>query len=161
MGVQRAPAGATVLAGQRDPPPAPLGVRGAGGGGAWEYSERQLGPQYWRVNAIRPLLHSEFGLPGAASLEMQRRYLSPQFRTRDETNPAFRHHGGAWWKHGATLDQVFGPIADEDLAVLASQWLQAEGLRYYVEETRRRWPHSAGIFPWQLNEPWPNVVCTS
>src|SRR5439155_20469074 len=49
----------------------------------------------------------------------------------------------------------------EALAVLASQWLQAEALRYYVEETRRRWPDSAGIYPWQLNEPWPNITCTS
>jgi beta-mannosidase len=34
-------------------------------------------------------------------------------------------------------------------------------LRYYIEETRRRWPESVGIYPWQLNEPWPNVACTS
>jgi beta-mannosidase len=129
--------------------------------GPWEYSERQIGAQYWRLNAITPILHSELGLPGAASLETERRYLSPHYWGRTAGNPARRHHGGAWWDHQKTVDRAFGPIADEALAVLASQWLQAEGLRYYIEETRRRWPHSVGIYPWQLDEPWPNVVCTS
>jgi beta-mannosidase len=93
---------------------------------------------------------------------LQHRYLSPRYRTpRLPTNPAQRHHGGAWWDHSATVEQLFGPIEAEDLAVLASQWLQAETLRYYIEETRRRWPESVGIYPWQLNEPWPNVACTS
>ncbi|MDQ5822674.1 MAG: hypothetical protein M3441_00490 [Chloroflexota bacterium] len=130
--------------------------------GPWEYSQRWPGPQYWRFNAIRPLLHSETGAPGEASVALQHRYLSPRHRTpRLPTNPARRHHGGAWWDHSVTVEQLFGLIEDEELAVLASQWLQAETLRYYIEETRRRWPESVGIYPWQLNEPWPNVACTS
>jgi beta-mannosidase len=130
--------------------------------GPWEYSQRWPGPQYWRFNAIRAILHSETGAPGEASVALQHRYLSPRHRTpKLPTNPARRHHGGAWWDHSSTVEQLFGPIEDEELAVLASQWLQAETLRYYIEETRRRWPASVGIYPWQLNEPWPNVVCTS
>jgi beta-mannosidase len=129
--------------------------------GPWEYSERQLGAQYWRINAITPILHSELGAPGEASLETQRRFLAPRYRTREPGNPARRHHGGAWWDHQQHLARLFGAIEDEALAVTASQWLQADTLRYYIEETRRRWPRSAGIYPWQLNEPWPNVVCTS
>ena len=129
--------------------------------GPWEYSERQRGGLDWRIYSICPAWHSELGLPGAASVETQQRFLSPRYRAREVGNPARRHHGAAWWGHQKTLDRAFGPIADENLAVLASQWLQAEGLRYYIEETRRRWPRSVGIFPWQLNEPWPNVDCTS
>jgi beta-mannosidase len=129
--------------------------------GPWDYSQRQPGPQYWRINAVAPVLHSELGAPGMASKETQERTLSPAHRARTPSNPAWRHHGGAWWDHQATLDALFGPIDDPELAVLASQWLQAETLRYYIEETRRRWPRSVGIYPWQLNEPWPNVVCTS
>jgi beta-mannosidase len=129
--------------------------------GRWEYSERQLGAQYWRINAISPVLHSELGLPSAASVATQQRFLSPRYQARTADNPARRHHGAAWWGHQKTLDRAFGPISDGNLAVLARQWLQAEGLRYYIEETRRRWPQSVGIFPWQLNEPWPNVDCTS
>ncbi|HEX8598522.1 MAG TPA: glycoside hydrolase family 2 TIM barrel-domain containing protein [Chloroflexia bacterium] len=130
--------------------------------GPWEYSQRWPGPQYWRFNAICPILHSETGAPGEASVALQHRYLSPRHRTpRLPINPARRHHGGAWWDHSVTVEQLFGPIEDEELAVIASQWLQAETLRYYIEETRRRWPESVGIYPWQLNEPWPNVACTS
>jgi beta-mannosidase len=133
--------------------------------GAWEYSQRMPGPQYWRLNAIRPLLHSELGLPGESSLETLQEYLSPEYRSRKLPNIVRRHHSGAWWEHQDTLEQVFGPFEDTEeartSAILASQWLQADGLRYYIEETRRRWPTTAGIFPWQLNEPWPNVVCTS
>jgi beta-mannosidase len=129
--------------------------------GPWEYSQRQPGPQYWRINDITPALHSELGAPGMASLRAQRRYLSPKYRSCNPANPAWRHHGGAWWDHSTTLEQLFGPIEDDEMAVLASQWLQAEALRYYVEEARRRWPRSGGIYPWQLNEPWPNVACTS
>jgi beta-mannosidase len=129
--------------------------------GPWEYSQRYPGPQYWRINDITPALHSELGAPGMASLQTQRRYLSPRHRSRNPANPAWKHHGGAWWDHQTTVEQVFGPIEDDDLAVLASQWLQAETLRYYIEETRRRWPRSGGIYPWQLNEPWPNMACTS
>jgi beta-mannosidase len=129
--------------------------------GPWEYSQRYPGPQYWRINDITPALHSELGAPGMVSLQTQRRYLSPRHRSRNPANPAWRHHGGAWWDHSRTVEQLFGPIEDDETAVLASQWLQAEALRYYVEETRRRWPRSGGIYPWQLNEPWPNMACTS
>lgn len=129
--------------------------------GPWDYSRRWPGPQYWRINSITPALHSEVGAPGMASLDTQQRFLSPWHRIRKPTNPAWRHHGGAWWDHQVTVDQLFGPIEADDLAALASQWLQAETLRYYIEETRRRRPRSAGIYPWQLNEPWPNMACTS
>ncbi len=128
--------------------------------GPWEYSERWPGAQYWRFNAAAPILHSEVGVPGEASLAGQTAFLSPPYRSRDPEAPVRRHHS-RWWEHHRTLEQVFGRLPDNELAVLASQWLQAEALRYVVEETRRRWPGAAGVFPWQLNEPWPMVVCTS
>ena len=130
--------------------------------GPWEYSQRFPGPQYWRINDIAPALHSETGAPGMSSLSTQRRYLSPLHRSRRPTNPAWTYsRRGAWWDHQTTVEQLFGPVEDDVLPVLASQWLQAETLRYYIEETRRRWPRTAGIYPWQLNEPWPNMACTS
>jgi beta-mannosidase len=42
----------------------------------------------------------------------------------------------------------------------ASQFLQADGLRYAVEANRRR-PGSCGVLPWQLNESFPNGWCTA
>jgi beta-mannosidase len=129
--------------------------------GPWEYSQRQLGQQYWRFNSIKPLLHSEFGLPGEASLETQREYISASYRYPNRPNPVRRHHGGAWWDHHETVVKAFGPLEGAAEYVLGSQWLQAEGLRYAIEESRRRWPHTAGTFLWQLNEPWPQATGTS
>lgn len=86
-------------------------------------------------------------------------FLSASHSVRN--NPARRHHGGDWWDHQAVIEGLFGPVEDGVQFILASQWLQAEGLRYAVEASRRRWPHTAGVFFWQLNEPWPLAVCTS
>lgn len=129
--------------------------------GPWIFNDNPPGPNYSLFNSIRPLLHSELGLPGETDLRDQKKFLSPRFRSRDLANPARRHHNGAWWEHREIVEAFFGPVNEDKLAVLASQWLQAEGLRYYVEETRRRWPVTAGIYLWQLNEPWPTVTCTS
>jgi beta-mannosidase len=129
--------------------------------GPWTYQTNPPGPEYKLFNTIRPLLHSELGLPGETRLGDQKRFLARHFRSRAASNPARRHHDGAWWEHREIVEAFFGPVNDDKLAILASQWLQAEGLRYYVEETRRRWPHSAGIYLWQFNEPWPTVTCTS
>lgn len=127
--------------------------------GPWEYSQRWPGPQYWRFNAINPLLHSEFGLPGEASLATQKEFLTGHAALRQ--HPARRHHGGEWWDHQGTIESVFGLLEDDEQFILASQWLQAEGLRYAIESHRRRWPHTTGAYPWQLNEPWPQATGTN
>jgi beta-mannosidase len=56
---------------------------------------------------------------------------------------------------------LFGPAADLEAYVRASQYLQAEGLRYAVESNRRRKWRCSGTLPWQFNEPWPNAVGTN
>ena len=43
----------------------------------------------------------------------------------------------------------------------ATQFLQADGLRYAVEADRRRKYHNSGTLPWQFNEPYPMAACTS
>lgn len=129
--------------------------------GPWIFSEDPPGPDYRLSNNSSPLLHSELGLPGETDLAEQKRFLSPKHRLRHPSSPARRHHKSDWWEHQKIVGALFGPVEDEELAVLGSQWLQAEGLRYYIEESRRRWPHTIGIYPWQFNEPWPTTVCTS
>ncbi len=129
--------------------------------GPWIFSVDPPGPDYRLSNNISPLLHSELGLPGETDLAEQKRFLSPKHRQRHPSSPARRHHKSDWWEHQKIVEALFGPVEDEELAVLGSQWLQAEGLRYYIEESRRRWPNTIGIYPWQFNEPWPTTVCTS
>jgi beta-mannosidase len=127
--------------------------------GPWVY----LGPteHYRFFNGIEPLLHSEFGCEGAANVEALLwlagdRDLWPP----DESNPLWVHHG-AWWLHREKLEGLFGPNEDLGTFVRASQWMQAEGLRYAVEAHRRRKWQTSGALPWQFNEAWPNAACTN
>lgn len=43
----------------------------------------------------------------------------------------------------------------------ASQFIQAEGVRYIIERNRDRAFECSGCAIWQLNEPWPNSNCTT
>ena len=127
--------------------------------GPWQY----LGPreQYRFFNAIDPLYHSEFGAEGAANLYTLKRFISPKYHfPPDATNPAWVHHG-SWWLHREKLEAMFGKFEDVATFVRASQWMQAEGLRYVIEADRRRKWHTSGSSPWQLNEAFPNASCTN
>ena len=127
--------------------------------GPWQY----LGPQeqYRFFNTIDPLYHSEFGAEGAANLYTLKRFISPKYHfPPDATNPAWIHHG-SWWLHREKLEAMFGKFEDLATFVRASQWMQAEGLRYIIESDRRRKWHTSGSSPWQLNEAFPNTSCTN
>lgn len=56
---------------------------------------------------------------------------------------------------------MFGAWKDTEQYIACSQWMQAEGLRYILEANRRRCFRNSGSIIWQLNEPWPNISCTS
>lgn len=127
--------------------------------GPWKYD----GPEghYSLYNTVDPLLHSEFGVEGAANLGTLRRYLSEKYLwPPTEANPAWVHHG-SWWLHLPLIEQLFGPVDTLEEFVEASQWLHAEGLRYAIEAHRRRTPYCSGTIPWQLNEAYPNAACTN
>ncbi|MGQ9731252.1 MAG: glycoside hydrolase family 2 protein, partial [Candidatus Zipacnadales bacterium] len=127
--------------------------------GPWQYQ----GPveQYTLYNRIDPLLHSEFGVEGAANIHSIRRFASEEHLwPPDEMNPLWLHHG-AWWVQRPMMERVFGPLDDLRTYVMASQFLQAEGLRYACESHRRRKWHCGGTMPWQFNESWPNLSCTN
>ncbi len=127
--------------------------------GPWQYQ----GPeeQYRLYNGIDPLLHAEFGVEGAANLASMRRCNPPeQLWPPDDTNPLWLHRG-SWWIQRPMMRRVFGEIEDLETYVWASQFLQAEGLRYAIESNRRRKWRCAGTSPWQFNESWPNLSCTN
>jgi beta-mannosidase len=58
-------------------------------------------------------------------------------------------------------EEIFGKFDSLEQFTAASQFIQAEGLRYIVESNRRRKFNNSGTVIWQFNEPWPNVSCTS
>jgi beta-mannosidase len=127
--------------------------------GPWKYAG--LEKQYELYNAIDALLHSEFGVEGTANLDTLKQFFSPEYQwPPDRTNAAWVHHG-SWWMQREMIEQVFGPMTELEAYVRASQWLQAEGLRYAIEAHRRRTGHCSGVLPWQFNEAFPNACCTN
>ncbi|MFA9445055.1 glycoside hydrolase family 2 TIM barrel-domain containing protein [Egicoccus sp. AB-alg6-2] len=127
--------------------------------GPWEHQ----GPAAHRrlYNRSTSLLHSEFGVEGMADLTTIEAYLDEARRwPADRSNPDVVHRGD-FWVNTPLLEQVFGPFDDLRSLVEASQFLQADGLRYALEANRRRQWRQSGSIPWQFNEPFPNVFCTS
>ena len=147
--------------------------------GPWKYEG--IRGQYELYNRSTILLHSEFGADGMSNPAAVRSVLSPEHQrvTDMGADPVWRHHG-EWWDTYAYRERpLFGEIADLDELCALSQYLQAEGIRYALEAHRRRArtsspvrlgpgslspapvQESVGAIVWQLNEPWPNVSCTS
>lgn len=128
--------------------------------GNWHYDG--IPAHYERYNRSDCLLHSEFGCPGLSSPEslaqiLPERHLRP---TDMRTDLLWRHHG-EWWDCYDRDTALFGKLTDLTRWTMLSQFIQAESLRYTLEANRRRKFQNCGSFIWQINEPWPNVACTS
>ena len=128
--------------------------------GNWQYEG--IPAHYERYNRSDCLLHTEFGCQGLSSPEGLKRIL-PEEHLRPvsmKEDLVWRHHG-EWWDTYDRDSALFGPLEDLNRWTMLSQFIQAEGLRYILESNRRRKFHNSGSFIWQINEPWPNVACTS
>ncbi len=128
--------------------------------GPWKY----LGSidHYRHSNTSDAQLSSEIGIDGLANLSTIEKIIPSQYRMpATRANRYWAHHGGSWWDHSDRSRTLFGITEDLRDEVYASQMIQAEGLRYAVEETRRQRERNAGILLWQFNEPFPNATCTS
>ena len=128
--------------------------------GHWKY----LGVvgHYDFFNRSDSLFHSEFGVDGLAQMDTLRTFLSEKNLRPDSmgANHVWRHHG-AWWDTNDRDNPIFGKPETLETQIVRSQFMQAEGLRYAVEANRRRAFRNSGSVIWQLNEPYPNVSCTS
>ena len=112
-------------------------------------------------------LFSECSVPSLANLETVREVTGcdePGLPKRED--PVWRMHhafGAAWesedtWFDLPSVEKFFGRITDLDRLVLASQWMQAEGGRFLIEEIRRKIGHTSGVVWWGVNEPWPGLA---
>ncbi len=80
---------------------------------------------------------------------------------------AWEHHDNTvnFWKNriGVTslmIEDWFGVPVDElslEQQVLASGLVQAEGLKEYIRNYRRRWPSSAAAVYWDYTDSWPSI----
>lgn len=128
--------------------------------GNWNYMGN---PEHYELyGQTDSLFHSEFGTEGMCSVRSLNRFLSGEYQmiSAAKDNMVYRHHG-EWWCTYERDSKLFGVRSNMEQLVKCSQWIQAEGLRYILEANRRRKFHNSGSIIWQLNEPWPNVFCTS
>lgn len=127
--------------------------------GPWEH--QGLVEHYTLSNSTTSLLHSEFGVEGLTNLRTLNRTISKKNQwPATKENPIYFHRG-AWWINEPLIQKSFAGIDDIETLVKASQFLQAEGLRYAIEADRRRKYQNSGTLPWQFNEPYPNGFCTA
>jgi beta-mannosidase len=108
---------------------------------------------------------SEYGASGASSVETLKRIIPA-----DHLWPI--RNGDPFWRWHKALDayvlntwllpenyrHLFGELPDLETEVRASQFVQAEGLRYADQSQRRHEWHRSGCYAWSYNEPWPNAA---
>jgi len=127
--------------------------------GPWQY--QGINEHYKLFNRSDVLFHTEAGAEGCAAAESIRRCLRVEKPwPPDKTNRAWVHHAG-WWVNADFLRECFGEFGSLEDFVMASQFVQAEALRYAVESNRRRKFKCSAALLWQMNEPWPNVSATT
>jgi beta-mannosidase len=127
--------------------------------GPWEY--QGVTKQYELYNRGASLLHSEFGVEGITNLRTLNATLSKAHQWPVDLDNPYWFHRGAWWVKRPMWDATFGELPDVETLVRATQFMQADGLRYALESDRRRKYHNSGTLPWQFNEPYPMAACTS
>ena len=133
--------------------------------GNWQYDG--VAGHYTKYNTSDSMLQSEFGADGMASVSQLKKVLPEAdygVYTMKE-HITLRHHG-EWWETLPKRDiPLFGDIASlprpMEAWVGVSQLIQAEAIRYIVTSNRRRRGQNCGSIIWQMNEPFPNVACTS
>ncbi len=127
--------------------------------GPWEY--QGVTKQYELYNQSTSLLHSEFGVEGVTNRQTLDATMAPEHQLPPTLDNPIWQHLGAWWNQQPSWTATFGEIRGIDALIHATQFLQAEGLRYAVEADRRRKYQNSGTLPWQFNEPYPMATCTS
>lgn len=123
--------------------------------GQWEYHFRD---HYKNYNKLRIMLHAELGISGpSANANM---FLTENKLSSEKWN-ANRHHDEFWWHSFRRDKEMFGDFDNCEDYIPYGQWVQAEGLRYILENERRISPNTCGSMVWQFNEPWPTADCTT
>lgn len=123
--------------------------------------------KFW--NEFDANLFSEVGCNAVANLDTYKKIIpvSEQWPL-DSRSDSLKYHKGfdaAWtqdtWLTTKVVEQLFGKISSLDDFIWANQYLQAEGLRYLLQEIQRKHPSTSGSIIWCFNEPWPNAASST
>lgn len=130
--------------------------------GEWAYLGKEQ--HYAFYNRFEHLYHGEFGVGGAADFYSLAEMMSQQhLEAFAQNDPVWLARGNGWWNSLAREKDIFGEEVLSSVATfsMASQLMQAEGLRYLLEMNRRRAFMTSGCNIWQYNEPYPNANCSN
>jgi beta-mannosidase len=113
--------------------------------------------------------YSEFGVPGPSPLAVLEKIIPVDEQFPPRRTPAWiaRHAYDAWdgsagsWLEYDFLLRYFGAFRDLQDLVECGQFIQAEGLCFFFEETRRQKPYCSLAMNWCLNDTWPTAANSS
>jgi len=149
-----------------DPDPECIAQRHAPHGYDWAQHYRTYNTGYPLTGGPdNPLEWTEYGASGASSVETLQRIMPAEhlwpIRPSDPYwtwHKAFGAYGDDNWLASAQYLHLFGELPDLETTVRASQFVQAEGLRYANQSMRRFKWHRSACASWTYNEPWPNAA---
>ncbi len=131
---------------------------------SWEVWHQQMLP-YQRFHEVQARFVSEFGMQSHASLGLLELVLPPADHFPASRSVAWHNKSGSGMPDGHRRLAVY--LADNLRAgnslaeqVYATQFVQAEAMRYAYQDFRRRWQQAGaravgGALVWQLNDCWP------
>jgi beta-mannosidase len=131
---------------------------------SWEVWHQQMLP-YQRYHEVQARFVSEFGLQSHASLPVLEAALPAAERFPESRTLAWHNKAGSGAPDGHRRLAVY--LADNLRAVTtlaehvyATQFVQAEAMRYAYQDFRRRWQRPGaravgGALVWQMNDCWP------
>jgi beta-mannosidase len=112
---------------------------------------------------------TEYGVGAASSVETLKRIIPEEELWPPVKDGAWKDHHGfsAWdgennaWLNLNVIENYFGPQKDLSQMVENSQLLQAVGLQFIYEESRRMQPYCSMTLNWCFNDCWPAAANTS
>lgn len=131
----------------------------------WDVSINKDDVNFWAYRNYFDRFPNEGGVLGCAPVASLRKFLpGEQIKMRSF---AWEHHDNTILYAGSrpgfayrTLEHWLGLRADEidlETYAFASGLLQAEGLKEYIANYRRRWPSTSSAIYWMFNDSWPTV----
>lgn len=128
--------------------------------GQWAYMGKELHYSYYNQGDF--MYQGEFGVNGCSDESSLMRFMSARdLNGYKDANDMWTFRNYTWWNSYYREKDIFGEEGVRDISrfVPASQLVQAEGLRYIIEQNRNRAFQCCGNNIWQYGEPWPNPNC--
>lgn len=130
--------------------------------GQWAYMGKEGHYDYYGRGDY--MYHGEFGVNGCSDEStLERAMGARELEGYKEPSAAWVFRNFTWWNSYYREKDIFGEEGVRNIArfVPASQLVQAEGLRYILEQNRNRAFRCCGNNIWQFCEPWPNANCSN